>query len=62
LTRIGRRADLRQTKPVSRVVGGLTYGWYDLTVTSSSDPAFVRTLAGHVEDGRPSCSDPALGR
>jgi phospholipase C len=39
-----------------------THGWYDVTVTSSGDRAFVRKLAGHVEDGRPSVSDPALGR
>jgi phospholipase C len=38
------------------------HGWYDLTVTSSGDTGFVRRLAGHVEDGSPSVSDPALGR
>jgi phospholipase C len=36
--------------------------WYDLTVTVDEDPAFVRRLAGHVETGRPSRSDPALDR
>jgi phospholipase C len=35
-------------------------GWYDLTVTVDSDPSFVRQLAGHVETGRPSSSDPAI--
>ncbi|MEU3700308.1 phosphocholine-specific phospholipase C [Streptomyces griseoviridis] len=35
--------------------------WYDLTVTSDSDPAFLRRFAGHVENGRPGVSDPALG-
>ncbi|TWV41878.1 phospholipase C, phosphocholine-specific [Streptomyces misionensis] len=34
--------------------------WYDLTVTSPDDPAFVRGFAGHVENGRPGVSDPAL--
>ncbi|MFE1926211.1 phosphocholine-specific phospholipase C [Streptomyces asoensis] len=34
--------------------------WYDLTVTSGSDPAFLRRLAGHVENGRPGVSDPAI--
>jgi phospholipase C len=34
--------------------------WYDLSVTSE-DAAFQRRLAGHVETGRPSLSDPALG-
>ena len=36
--------------------------WYDLTVTVEGDPAFERRLAGHVETGRPSRSDPALDR
>jgi phospholipase C len=34
--------------------------WYDLTVTSEADPAFVRRFAGHVENGRPGVSDPAV--
>ncbi|MFG3322287.1 phosphocholine-specific phospholipase C [Streptomyces sp. NPDC048171] len=34
--------------------------WYDLTVTSDSDPAFLRRFCGHVENGRPGVSDPAL--
>ncbi|MFJ7904438.1 phosphocholine-specific phospholipase C [Streptomyces sp. NPDC096198] len=33
--------------------------WYDLTVTSE-DPAFLRRFAGHVENGRPGVSDPAI--
>ena len=35
--------------------------WYDIAVTAAEDPAFLRRLAGHVETGRPSLSDPALG-
>jgi phospholipase C len=38
-----------------------TNGWYDLTVTSEQDASFVRQVAGHVENGKPSTSDPALG-
>ena len=38
-----------------------TRGWYDLTVTVSGRSAFVRQLAGHVENGHDSISDPALG-
>jgi phospholipase C len=38
-----------------------SHGWYDLTIRVDSDAAFERKLAGHVEDGRPSTSDPALG-
>lgn len=34
--------------------------WYDLSVTSESDPAFLRRFAGHVENGRPGVSDPAI--
>ncbi|MGC9474686.1 phosphocholine-specific phospholipase C [Streptomyces sp. WG4] len=34
--------------------------WYDVTVTSESDPSFLRRLAGHVENGRPGVSDPAI--
>ncbi len=37
------------------------HGWYDLTVTASTDADFQRRLAGHVETGRASMSDPALG-
>jgi phospholipase C len=35
-------------------------GWYDITVTVPSDKGFVRRLAGHVENGQPSTSDPLL--
>jgi phospholipase C len=38
----------------------LSKGWYNITITSH-DPAYLRRLAGHVETGRPSISDPALG-
>ncbi|WP_425245512.1 phosphocholine-specific phospholipase C [Streptomyces sp. NEAU-NA10] len=34
--------------------------WYDLTVTSAGDPSFLRRFAGHVENGRPGVSDPAI--
>jgi phospholipase C len=35
--------------------------WYDLIVTCDADPSFVRRLAGRVETGRHSVSDPAMG-
>jgi phospholipase C len=38
-----------------------SFGWYDLTVRAESDPGFARQLAGHVETGRPSVTDPAIG-
>lgn len=34
--------------------------WYDLTVTAEGDKAFLRRFAGHVENGRPGVSDPAI--
>jgi phospholipase C len=37
------------------------YGWYDLIVTVAEDPTFKYRLAGHVETGRASYSDPAMG-
>jgi phospholipase C len=35
--------------------------WYDLSVTVSDDPAFLRRFAGHMETGRPSKTDPSIG-
>ncbi|MBS7456935.1 phosphocholine-specific phospholipase C [Coralloluteibacterium stylophorae] len=35
--------------------------WYDLTLRSRQDPGWRRRLAGHVETGAPSLSDPAIG-
>ncbi len=37
-----------------------SHGWYDLSVTCDRDAAFLRQLAGHVETGRTSTSDPAI--
>ncbi|WP_333775786.1 phosphocholine-specific phospholipase C [Streptomyces sp. IBSBF 3136] len=34
--------------------------WYNLTVTTDADPAFLRGFAGHVENGLPGVSDPAI--
>jgi len=38
-----------------------THGWYDLTVTVAGDHAFEYRYAGHLETGRDSISDPAMG-
>jgi phospholipase C len=38
---------------------GATANWYDFLVEGPG--GFVRHLAGHVEDGKPSLSDPLLG-
>jgi phospholipase C len=40
---------------------GRFHGWYDLIVTVDQDPTFKYRLAGHVETGRDSFTDPALG-
>jgi phospholipase C len=37
------------------------YGWYDLIITVAGDSTFEYRLAGHVETGADSISDPALG-
>ncbi|HEY4082385.1 MAG TPA: phospholipase C, phosphocholine-specific [Burkholderiaceae bacterium] len=36
-------------------------GWYDLTLKVPGDPGTEIRLAGHVETGAPSISDPAMG-
>jgi phospholipase C len=39
-----------------------SHNWYDLVVTCPEAPGFQRRLAGHGENGKPSVSDPLLGR
>jgi phospholipase C len=34
--------------------------WYDVSIVSADDDSFLRRLAGHMETGRPSTSDPAI--
>ena len=36
-------------------------GWYDLVITVEEDPTFQYRFAGHIETGRESISDPAMG-
>jgi phospholipase C len=38
-----------------------SFGWYDISVDTGADPGFLRRLAGHLENGRDSASDPAFG-
>ena len=38
-----------------------SFGWYDLTIEVDGDASFQQRLAGHVENGRDSTSDPAIG-
>ncbi|WP_372786853.1 phosphocholine-specific phospholipase C [Phenylobacterium sp.] len=39
-----------------------SHNWYDFVVTCAEAPSFQRRFAGHGEDGKPSLSDPLLGR
>jgi phospholipase C len=39
---------------------GTSFGWYDLIV--ETEPHFKRHIAGHVETGHDSMTDPAMGR
>ncbi len=36
--------------------------WYDLSVRLQEDPAYLRRYAGHIEHGKDSISDPAMGK
>jgi len=58
----GRRVERRELDRHERLEFTIGHhGWYDVTI-ASADGRFVHRLAGHVETGRPSISDPALGR
>jgi phospholipase C len=35
-------------------------GWFDISVTQEGAPKFLRRFAGHVENGKPSTSDPGI--
>ena len=43
-----------------RLVLSHDYGWYDLTVRVPSDPQFLRHVAGHLESGKDSHTDPLI--
>ena len=36
--------------------------WYDLSITHNLDPHYLQRFAGHIENGLPSTSDPAIGK
>jgi phospholipase C len=38
-----------------------SFGWYDLVIDVESDAAFRQRVAGHVESGNDSVTDPSLG-
>lgn len=37
-----------------------TFGWYDFTVEVESDATFRQQIAGHLENGKDSMTDPAI--
>ena len=39
-----------------------SFGWYDFSVSINLDAQYIRRLAGHVETGQTSNTDPAIGR
>ena len=39
-----------------------SHGWYDLGLTVDGHPHYTRRYAGRIETGRPSRSDPVMGR
>jgi phospholipase C len=38
-----------------------SYGWYDFAIEVNTDTSFQRHIAGHVENGEESMTDPAIG-
>jgi phospholipase C len=38
-----------------------SFGWYDIAITVDADSSFLRRLAGHLENGEDTASDPAFG-
>jgi len=59
----GAKPRIRQLGPGATILDRLDLApsghWYDLAVTLDGAPAWSRVLAGHVETGRASISDPA---
>jgi len=62
LLRSSRRACLRESRTERSDELESSFGWYDLSVQTDADRDFLRRLAGHLENGRDSASDPAFGR
>jgi phospholipase C len=38
----------------------LSFGWYDIEITTDSHPTFTKRYAGRIETGQESFSDPAM--
>jgi phospholipase C len=37
-----------------------TTNWYDVLITVDADPSFAWELAGHIENGKDSLTDPGI--
>lgn len=56
------RAELKPGEDGERMYDlNSTFGWYDFVITVESDTTFRYQLAGHVETGEESRTDPAIG-
>ncbi|MFI1110293.1 MULTISPECIES: phosphocholine-specific phospholipase C [Streptomyces] len=55
------KRSLKAGASVEHLTRDAGHGWYDVSVTTDHDKGYLRRYAGHVETGRPSSSDPALG-
>ncbi|SHH57521.1 phosphocholine-specific phospholipase C [Massilia sp. CF038] len=53
---VGPSATVALTRPLSA-----SFGWYDFSIRSSSDGQFLRRIAGHVDTGAASRTDPMIG-
>jgi phospholipase C len=62
----GARLQKRSLPPGGRAVLAVdtarSFGWYDVGLRIAGHPGFEKRYAGRVETGRPSFSDPQLGR
>lgn len=57
-----RRLTLAPGRTTTRLVrAGSSRRWYDLTISAVEVPGFRRRIAGRIENGRPSVTDPAMG-
>jgi phospholipase C len=58
-----RKRQLTVTKKASVAIDvSKSYGWYDFTVSVKGNASFEKRFAGRVETGRPSKTDPFMGR
>ncbi|MGN6293172.1 MAG: phosphocholine-specific phospholipase C [Chitinophagaceae bacterium] len=56
-----RRVKLGSSKTEVRLSLAKNYGWYDFTIGIAGNDKFMQRCAGHVETGKMSRTDPAMG-